>query len=93
MIVGRGQTPAKSLLSLLVIDAAALERVGFARMFWVRYVLAGLVAEVAILLTLGVLLFMPFWDRRNQNIWDKLSNTYVLVDLTGAWHTKPDLTR
>ncbi len=62
-------------------------------MFWVRYVLAGLVAEVAILLTLGVLLFMPFWDRRNQNIWDKLSSTYVLVDLAGAWHTKPDLTR
>lgn len=35
--------------------------------------LAGIVAYFAVALTLGVLLFMPFWDRRNQNLRDKVS--------------------
>ena len=91
MIVARGQTPAKALLNLRVIDAGSLRPVGFARMFWVREIVAGIVAGLAIPLTLGVLLFMPFWDRRNQNLWDKISSTYVVLDPSDAWGTKPDL--
>ena len=93
MIVGRGQTPAKSLLGLRVISTATLRPVGFAWMFWVRYVVAGFLAQIAIMLTLGVLLFMPFWDRRNQNLWDKISSTYVVLDPGDAWRTMPDLAR
>lgn len=93
MIVGRGQTPAKALLHLRVVDAGSLRPVGFARMFWVREIVAGIVAGLAIPLTLGVLLFMPFWDRRNQNLWDKISSTYVVLDPSDAWGTKPDLPR
>ena len=44
MIVGRGQTPAKALLNLRVVDAGSLRPVGFARMFWVREIVAGIVA-------------------------------------------------
>ena len=40
------------------------------------------------MLTLGVLLFMPFWDKRNQNLWDKVSNTFVVTDPNDAWHTR-----
>ena len=69
MIVGRGQTPTTPLLNLRVIDTGSLKPVQFARMFWVRYFLAGIVASFAIPLTIGVLWFMPFWDRRNQNLW------------------------
>ncbi|WP_428114708.1 RDD family protein [Candidatus Poriferisodalis sp.] len=87
-IVQRGQTPAKSLLQLRVIDAQSLEPVGFVRMFFVRGLIADLVASVAIILTLGVLMFMPFWDRRNQTLWEKLSGTHVVVDPNGARGTK-----
>ena len=90
-IVGRGQTPAKALLNLRVIDTGSLKPVGFVRMFWVREIVAGILAGIAIPLTLGVLLFMPFWDRRNQNLWDKISSTYVVLDPSDAWGTKPDL--
>lgn len=78
MIAGNGQTPAKRLLGLQVVAADTLRPIGMGRMFWVRGFVAGLVASFAIPLTIGVLLFMPFWDRNNQNLWDKVSNTYVV---------------
>lgn len=39
-----------------------------------------MVAGLAIFFTLGILLFMPFWDCRNRSIWDKVSHTYVVSD-------------
>jgi uncharacterized RDD family membrane protein YckC len=92
MTAGSGQTPAKRLLKLRVIDASSLRPVGFGKMFWVRGLLAGIVAQFAILFTLGILLFMPFWDKRKQNIWDKVSSTYVVNDPNDVWNTKPNLT-
>ena len=91
MTASSGQTPAKKMLKLRVIDANTLKPSGFGKMFWVRGILAGMVAQLAILCTLGILLFMPFWDKRNQNIWDKVSGTYVVNDPTDAWQTKPNL--
>lgn len=92
MIAGSGQTPAKRVLKLRVVDARSYRPVGFARMFWMRGFVAGLVAGFAITFTLGVLLFMPLWDKRNQNIWDKVSSTYVVSDPDDAWNTMPNLT-
>jgi uncharacterized RDD family membrane protein YckC len=89
MIGGTGQTPAKRLLNQRVIGADSLRPVGLGKMFWVRGLLAGIVASFAITFTIGILLFMPFWDRRNQNLWDKVSNTYVVSDPNDAWQTKP----
>jgi uncharacterized RDD family membrane protein YckC len=91
MIGGTGQTPAKRLLNHRVIGADTLRPVGLGKMFWVRGILAGFVANVAIAVTVGILLFMPFWDKRRQNLWDKVSNTYVVVDPNDAWGTRPDL--
>ena len=88
MIAGRGQTPAKQILNQRVIDASTYRPVGFARLFWMRGLLGGLVASLAIPVTLGILLFMPFWDKRNQNLWDKVSSTYVVSDPTDVWNTK-----
>jgi uncharacterized RDD family membrane protein YckC len=90
-IAGTGQTPAKRLLNHRVIGADTLRPVGLGKMFWVRGILAGLVAGVAIPFTVGVLLFMPFWDKRRQNLWDKVSSTYVVNDPADAWATRPDL--
>lgn len=75
---GTGQTPAKKLLGQQVIAIDTLAPVGMGRMFWMRGFIAGLVASVAIPLTIGVLIFMPFWDSKNQNLWDKVSATYVV---------------
>jgi hypothetical protein len=60
-------------------------------MFFVRGILAGWVASIAIVFTLGILVFMPFWDRRHENIWDKVSSTYVVTDPDDAWGTRPNL--
>jgi uncharacterized RDD family membrane protein YckC len=86
-----GQTPAKKLLKLRVIGSETIRPVGFGKMFWMRGILAGFIASIAISLTLGVLIFMPFWDKRNQNIWDKISGTYVVTDEDDAWGLNPDL--
>lgn len=88
---GSGQTPGKRLLKLRVISASTLRPVGMGTMFWMRGLVAGFIAQFAVLFTLGIILFMPFWDRRNQNIWDKISSTYVVNDPFDAWGTSPDL--
>ena len=47
-------------------------------MFWVRGVLCGFVAPIAVVCTLGIVLFMPFWNKHNQNVWDRFSNCYAV---------------
>jgi len=83
---GKGQTPAKQLLKIRVVDATSGTPIGFGRMFFMRGLVAGFVAGFAIFFTLGILLFMPLWDKRNQNIWDKVSGTLVVTDPNNAWH-------
>jgi uncharacterized RDD family membrane protein YckC len=89
MTGGSGQTPAKRLLNQRVIGSDTLRPIGLGRMFWVRGLVAGMVAGLAATFTVGIILFMPFWDRRNQNIWDKVSSTYVVSDPNDAWATRP----
>ncbi len=87
MTASTGQTPAKKLLKLRVIGADTMQPVGFGKMFFMRGLVAGFVAWFAITFTLGIILFMPFWDKRGQNIWDKVSSTYVVTDPADAWAT------
>tara|TARA_B100000902_G_scaffold378040_1_gene410885 strand:+ start:299 stop:757 length:459 start_codon:yes stop_codon:yes gene_type:complete len=75
---GKGQTPAKKLLDHTVVDMNTGQPLGLGRMFWVRGLVAGFVAPFAFLFSLGILIFMPFWDTENQNIWDKVSGSYVI---------------
>jgi uncharacterized RDD family membrane protein YckC len=88
IIAGKGQTPAKQLLGQRVIGLDTKQPVGFARMFFMRGIVAGFVAQFAIAFTLGILLFMPFWDKNNQNLWDKVSGTAVVRDPNDAWNTQ-----
>lgn len=85
VIAGKGQTPAKQILRLRVVDANDSRALGFARMFFIRGIVAGLVAAILITVTLGIILLMPLWTKRKQNIWDKLSNSVVVVDADNAW--------
>ena len=82
-----GQTPAKKLLGLRVIRIDTARPAGLATMFWMRAIVGGFVAGLAIAFTLGVLAFMPLWDRYNQNMWDKISNCYVVTDPYDGWNT------
>ena len=85
IISGKGQTPGKQLLKLRIVDATTAQPIGFGRMFFMRGLVAGLVASIAIPFTIGILLFMPFWDKRNQTLWDKVSGTVVVSDPNNAW--------
>ena len=85
IISGKGQTPGKQLLKLRIVDATTAQPIGFGRMFFMRGLVAGLVASIAIPFTIGILLFMPFWDKRNQTLWDKISGTLVVSDPHNAW--------
>lgn len=82
---GSGQTPAKKILGQRVVKADGSAPVGFGTMLFMRGLVAGFVASIAITFTLGILLLMPFWDKRNQNIWDKVSSTLVVNDPVNAW--------
>ena len=75
---GTGQTPAKKLLNQTVIDLETGKPMTLGRMFGMRGVLGGLVAMIAVPFTMYIIAFMPFWDKRNQNIWDKVSNSLVV---------------
>ncbi len=76
---GKGQTPAKKLLNQTVIDLDTGKPMKLGRMFWMRGFVGGIVANIAFFFTLGILCFMPFWDKRNQNIYDKISNSLVIA--------------
>lgn len=80
-----GQTPAKKILGMRVIRTSTLQPVGLVFMVVMRALFAGLVAAVLIPITLGIILLMPLWDKRNQNIWDKVSGSVVVTDPHDAW--------
>lgn len=86
IISGSGQTPAKQLLKLRVIDAQDSRPLGFARMFFMRGIVAGIIGSIAISVTLGIIVLMPLWTKRKQNIWDFVSSSVVVVDPSNAWN-------
>ncbi len=84
-IADAGQTPAKKLMGQRVVYADGRGPVGFGMMLFMRGLVAGFVAYFAVFFTFGVLLFLPLWDKRSQNIWDKVSSTLVVDDPSNAW--------
>ncbi len=86
IVAKRGQTPAKQIFQLRVIDADDSKVFGLGRMLFMRGIVAGLVAALLIPLTLGIILLMPLWNKRKRTIWDKVSNAVVVVDKNNAWN-------
>ena len=83
---GKGQTPAKQLLKIRVVDATTGQPIGFARYLFMRGIIGNFVANIAYFFTLYILFFMPLWDKRNQSVTDKVSGTLVVSDPNNAWH-------
>ena len=76
-----GQTPGKKLLGqrVLRLDSGQPATVGW--MIGMRGIVGGTVFGMSFWILVGfVLLFMPFWDRRNQTVVDKISSTVVVSD-------------
>jgi uncharacterized RDD family membrane protein YckC len=80
-----GQTPAKKLLGLRVLLDDQAHSAGLSRMFLMRWFVGALVVPIVALLTLGIILLMPFWSDRNRNLWDKISTCVVVYDPDQRW--------
>ncbi|MBI4504274.1 MAG: RDD family protein [Chloroflexi bacterium] len=82
IVWGQGQTPAKQLLKTRVVDATSGGVVGWGRMFlriilyqWLALGLLGL-ATLGIANVAGHIWLL--WDRRRQNLYDKMAGTLVV---------------
>jgi uncharacterized RDD family membrane protein YckC len=78
---GKGQTPAKQLLGMRVVDLNRGRSASWGVMFG-RELLKGLVSNFAWLLLLVPLLWLV-WDEENQELWDKALSTVVVDDGRG----------
>lgn len=82
IILGNGQTPAKQLLHMRVVNVDDGQVVSYGKM-WVREFPAKFAIFLAGLFTLGlgwILYFWLCWDDKNQELWDKMCGTVVVED-------------
>ncbi len=76
-----GQTPAKSLLGMYTVDANTGRTVGIGIMLVRELLLKGIGVYILLVMTSGLaipLLAWLLWDRRNQQLWDKVTTTLVV---------------
>ena len=76
---GRGQTPAKQVLHMRVLNVRTGEVANWGQMF-VREVIAKWIIGLLSWLTLGIVNFWLIWDKNNQELWDKVASTIVASD-------------
>jgi uncharacterized RDD family membrane protein YckC len=79
VVYARAQTPAKQLLNMRVMRVDTRERAGWLRMFareWLAKPALGILGG----LTAGIAYFWMVWDKRNQELWDKVVDTIVVDD-------------
>tara|TARA_B100000953_G_C17846536_1_gene366853 strand:+ start:142 stop:549 length:408 start_codon:yes stop_codon:yes gene_type:complete len=75
---GTGQTPARKMMNQRVWDLDTNAPMSHGKMFLMRGIVGGLVEGIALACTLYILAFMPFWDKKNQTICDKVSSSLVV---------------
>jgi uncharacterized RDD family membrane protein YckC len=83
IILGRGQTPAKQILNMRVVDVETGQVPSWGMMFVRDFVLKGLVMSIVISITFGLGLILYFWltwDDKNQELWDKIIGSVVVED-------------
>ena len=80
ILAQQGQTPGKKLLGQRVYRLDTGQPATFGWMVGMRGIVAGVIFQLSFLILIGfVLIFMPFWDRRNQTVVDKISSTVVVT--------------
>ena len=76
---GTGQTPAKKMMNLTIWDLETNAPMTLGKMFVMRGIVGGIVAGIALPFTLYILAFMPFWDKNNRDLHDKVSRSSVIA--------------
>ena len=79
IVWGRGQTPAKQLLSMRVVKLRTGEKASWGTMF-LREIICKWVIGFLSFFTLGIINFWLVWDSKNQELWDKMVGTIVVND-------------
>jgi uncharacterized RDD family membrane protein YckC len=84
IVWARGQTPGKQVLGMRVVRLREGRKAGWGLMFVRDFLLKGLLfGTIIVTVTLGLGLILNFWllwDKKNQELWDKLANTIVVDD-------------
>jgi uncharacterized RDD family membrane protein YckC/predicted RNA-binding Zn-ribbon protein involved in translation (DUF1610 family) len=79
IICGRGQSPAKQLLGMRIVNCEEGKRSGYGRTFLRDFIVKPVIGTLS-----GFLLYVPFfwllWDKNNQELWDKVVSTIVVED-------------
>ena len=74
-----GQTPAKQLLGMKVVNLEDSAPARWGRMFVREFIAKGLIGILA-----SMVLYIPYfwliWDKDNQELWDKIVGTVVVDD-------------
>jgi uncharacterized RDD family membrane protein YckC len=79
IIYGHGQTPAKQVLGMRVVELRRGRKESWGTMF-VREWIAKPIIWVLAWFTLGIVYFWLIWDSRNQELWDKIVGSIVVND-------------
>lgn len=85
VVAAKGQTPARQLLGMRVVGVHDGRPLSWAQMVFMRGLVGAFIQGVATSFTLGIMLLMPVWDRRNQTVADKVSASIVLDDVHGYY--------
>jgi uncharacterized RDD family membrane protein YckC len=92
IVWGRGQTPGKQLIGLRCVKEREKTSATWGTMFLREVVCKGLLFAVITTFTFGigyVLYFMLLWDKKNQELWDKMAGTIVVDDPQGILRSEP----
>lgn len=83
IIFGRGQTPAKQILGMRVIDVRRRSAANWGTMFVREILLENIISYIS-----GFFLAIPLawllWDENRQQLWDKMLHTIVVNDRDGV---------
>jgi uncharacterized RDD family membrane protein YckC len=81
IVWGRGQTPAKQLLGMRVLNRETLVSAGRGRMFAREIPCKWIIELFASITVVGfVVYFWLLWDKERQELWDKMVETIVVND-------------
>ena len=84
IVWSKGRTPAYQIMKMQVVKKDTGMPADWGAMFLRGFVGFYIIQGLLNLLVVGlVLLFMPFWDKDKQELYDKLSNT-VVIDMRGV---------
>ena len=84
-VYGKGQTPAKRVLGMRVVDV----RTGAAASWGTMFLREFIVKPVLAFVTVGVADMWLLWDKDNQELWDKMLSTVVVSDPNKQLERRP----